>query len=458
MIVSEEHQKATTELPGPEALIEEARRRQRKRRLLIGMVAIAVAVGSGIWVASNGGTGYKPPSSLKRPSHVKSPAGAPGSAKKGTTPASIAFDGKYAISTVAFPTASEGFVLMGGYPDNKGSGVAWLERTTNGGRTWSLQPQPNFLLSSLAFNSAAYGWAYGPSLLKTTDAGRTWQRVHTEGSVFSVVPAGRYTWFAEQTAPHRASLNDCRTLLLRSTHLGANPTPVTVQPPIGSSCSVQFVDPTPLSAYAMVQQRSGAFRLVATDNGGDSWAVRAVPCTGQLTFGGSKSSLWLICPYGQPIFGDVHRTRTFQSTDGGRTWSKNQSSQGGIGTEGGPGTDGWSTVQSSPLVYWSWTELLYGRAPGEVQRTVDGGRHWRTIFPNGAIHAVPALGPISLMVPQGLVVHSASSASLVVEVYGRSVGNSVPTHFLLGATRNDGKTWSWSYLVNERTGSGQRSS
>jgi hypothetical protein len=68
-----------------EALIKEARQRQRKRRVLIGSIALIVAVAAGVWVAtggtsgtsppqgaSNGGSAINPPSSSKKPSHAKS--------------------------------------------------------------------------------------------------------------------------------------------------------------------------------------------------------------------------------------------------------------------------------------------------------------------------------------------------------------------------------------------------
>jgi heat shock protein HslJ len=74
MIVLEPRQ-TTTDLPDAEALIKEARQRQRKRRIFVGIVVLVVALASGIWIASAGGT--KAPSSSKKPGPVKS-AGAAG--------------------------------------------------------------------------------------------------------------------------------------------------------------------------------------------------------------------------------------------------------------------------------------------------------------------------------------------------------------------------------------------
>jgi photosystem II stability/assembly factor-like uncharacterized protein len=428
-----------------EALIKEARERQHKRRLSIGIVVLIVAVASGIWAASGGGSATKPPSTSKKPGHTKTPVSTPSSTRKGATPLSIDFDGKYGLSTPAFPTASEGFVAFGGLVSGNGPGVAWLERTTDGGRTWSIQP--NFTQSFVAFNSAADGWAYGPSLLKTTDAGRTWQRVHIEGflgSVASVVTAGRYTWFTEQPRPGAHSNPACvaTPLLFRSTRLGADPSPITVQPSLGGYCTTQFIALTGLNAYLLFVKRSDASRLAATSDGGNSWALRTVPCDGTL-IDENSFLLGLSCPYGQPGEGLV---RMFDSNDGGSTWVKVRPFNGGFVNENGPLVG--SLVRSSSLVAWSWTEYIGAFGAGAVERTADGGRHWRTIFPNGAIHVVPPLRPVSFMLPVALVVRSASSALLAVEVYARSG----PNHFLLGTTTNGGSTWRWSYLVNERSG------
>ena len=186
-------------------------------------------------------------------------------------------------------------------------------------------------------------------------------------------------------------------------------------------------------------------RIAATNNGGNSWALRAVPCDGFLV-AENPSLLGMSCPYGQSLDSSgVRRLRMFESTDGGSTWSKARPINGGFVNENGPLVG--SFVQSSSLVAWSWTEYI-GSGAGAVERTVDGGRHWRTIFPSGVMHVVPPITPVLFMLPVDFAARSSSSAYLVVEVYERSGS----THFLLGTTKNRGSTWRWSYLVNERSG------
>jgi DNA-binding beta-propeller fold protein YncE len=76
---------STSEHPDAEALIEEARQRQRKRRLYVASAVLIVAVASGVWVSSNGGSAVKLPSTSRKPTHVTSPAPTP-SRRTPTTP------------------------------------------------------------------------------------------------------------------------------------------------------------------------------------------------------------------------------------------------------------------------------------------------------------------------------------------------------------------------------------
>ena len=213
------------------------------------------------------------------------------------------------------------------------------------------------------------------------------------GSAGSVVTDGRYTWVDEQP---KSTTNRTSTVRRRCCFalpaFGANPTLITVQPSLRGSCSTQFVAPTGLSVYILFVDRAGATRLAATNNGGNSWAFRTAPCDGFLVAENS-SLLGLSCPYGQVLdTSGYRRVHIFQSADGGTTWSQIRPINGGFVNENGPLVG--SFVQSSSLVAWSWTEYI-GSGAGAVERTVDGGRHWRTIFPKWrdasgpATHACP---------------------------------------------------------------------
>jgi hypothetical protein len=124
---------AAAEHPEADALIEEARQRQRKRRLLIGSIALVVVVAAGAWAAARGGSATKPPSTSKKAGHTKTPARAPGSAKKGVTSRAVGTVGPWVLG-IAFPSASHGFasVLRCGAVHC----FLGIEASADGGVTW----------------------------------------------------------------------------------------------------------------------------------------------------------------------------------------------------------------------------------------------------------------------------------------------------------------------------------
>ena len=77
MTLLNEHRLTPNGSTEADALIEEARQRQRRRRLWVGSILLVVAVASAVWAASNGGSAVKGPSSSKNASHAKSVASTP---------------------------------------------------------------------------------------------------------------------------------------------------------------------------------------------------------------------------------------------------------------------------------------------------------------------------------------------------------------------------------------------
>ena len=120
-----------------------------------------------------------------------SPAASPSTANASSTPARIGFE----PVSVTFVSADQGWVL-GSVPCGS-TRCAAIERTTDGGRTWTSAPAPKAPVVSgigtdsgvtsgiagLRFATPRDGWAFGPDLWATHDGGATWNKVSLHGPV-----------------------------------------------------------------------------------------------------------------------------------------------------------------------------------------------------------------------------------------------------------------------------------
>jgi photosystem II stability/assembly factor-like uncharacterized protein len=152
-----------------ELLIREARARQRRRRLIgAAAVAIVAAAGLSLWAAIPGRTG----------------AARTGGGAEGTTSRGIDNTGRVQVTKVG---------TSGGVTWAINSRGMWL--TTNGGRTWRPSAPADLRRGGLvdqraievAFVNPRRGWLLAMSathrveLSRTTDGGRTWERLHPSG-------------------------------------------------------------------------------------------------------------------------------------------------------------------------------------------------------------------------------------------------------------------------------------
>jgi photosystem II stability/assembly factor-like uncharacterized protein len=142
-----------------EALIREARARQRRRRLIgAGAVAVLAAAGLSVWAALPGGG-----------------KGAAGPRRDGAARAVRGIDdtGRVQISKVG----TSGGVTWA----INGRGM-WL--TTNGGRTWRASTPPHLRgvvdltdeVQQVEFVDAHHGWVISATIDRTSDGGRSWRR------------------------------------------------------------------------------------------------------------------------------------------------------------------------------------------------------------------------------------------------------------------------------------------
>lgn len=101
--------------------------------------------------------------------------------------------------SVSFPSASDGFVL-GEVPCGTADCPSML-KTTNGGRTWTTVGVPNTAylepseqqpetINQVMFANSNDGWAFGPALWATTNGGASWHMETVGGPVLAMMSAG----------------------------------------------------------------------------------------------------------------------------------------------------------------------------------------------------------------------------------------------------------------------------
>ena len=177
-----------------------------------------------------------------------------------------------------------------------------------GGVYSALTQVPVPALDAVQFVSGQQGWAVGAGrVLATTDGGQTWTRQYSGPAALDQVDFidARHGWAAGTSG------------LLRTTDGGATWT--SVGDPCGAIRSVHFV--TPGVGYAVaggsqVRIDGGVpapvvgGELLATTNGGQTWAALPAPAQAQTACFTSPSSGFLGTP------GKIWRT-----SDGGRNWS-----------------------------------------------------------------------------------------------------------------------------------------
>jgi photosystem II stability/assembly factor-like uncharacterized protein len=99
---------------------------------------------------------------------------------------------KFEVQSASFVSAQTGFVLGArkcSRTDNPAPCPALLEKTVNGGKTWTAVPAPKVPLtqpfqtppknavSTVRFMNANVGWLFNPGLWQTTDGGKHWHSI-----------------------------------------------------------------------------------------------------------------------------------------------------------------------------------------------------------------------------------------------------------------------------------------
>ena len=125
----------------------------------------------------------------------------------------------FEADSASFVSAQAGFVL-GARGCSRLPCKARLEKTVNGGRTWTSVPVPAVSLvptyttspasavSAVRFENANDGWLLGPALWATTDGGQQWHRMSLPGEVITLAASDGVAFAVSE--PANGGLNQAR--------------------------------------------------------------------------------------------------------------------------------------------------------------------------------------------------------------------------------------------------------
>jgi len=273
---------------------------------------------------------------------------------------------------IYFINATTGWAAGGRQASVHGPGQAAILFTQDGGKIWTLQDADlQNPLFSVYFGDKDTGWTFGlGAMWETQDGGKTWE---------SMLPPPDEEAGPGEGGFGRRRLRGLRSgtfagttklwgidLMGRLVHLaddGKSMVPVAV--PAGSLSDIAFVSPDAGCAVG----EYGA--ILTTDDGGQSWTVRARIKADILRSiaPASAENIWCVGPDGVVC----------QSSDGGQTWSPVD-----IGVEAdfqdvsfADASNGWILARIAPQGGRRGGEFGGGgEVTGVILKTSDGGKTW----------------------------------------------------------------------------------
>src|SRR5215471_14729026 len=423
-------------LPRPgtfERVSAQARRRRARQALLATAGAVAVAAVAAVVIptvaipalesgrqSSAAGASHGPAASPGRtapppssPGPAATPAGRPVPAGPVPPPLSVTFVG-----------VDTGWVMGQKLPARQCDRPAApacisLRRTDTSGSAWRTVhappahgPNGTSGVSQIRFLTRSDGWAFGPQLWATHNAGRTWTQIATGGLRVTALEArGRrvFAVWARCAGTGAGFASRCASFTVYSSPAGGDAwapvlkAPVAGPGPGGGAASLLLTGTT---AYLLSPAGSlfagpltGAFLQPVQGATGAAGQPPAPPCpagppqpggqpSGALLASGPPASLDLLCT-GQSAGGQQHKT-IYASSDGGQTWQR---------TGQAPAAGTASFLSASPS-----GALVLATSLG-IEVSTDGGTTWLaaggTMPPGGFAYAGMTTDTQGVAVPAG---------------------------------------------------------
>jgi hypothetical protein len=427
-------------LPPPgtfEHVSRQARRLRARRALLAAAGALAVAViaavavpqlvipalGTGRQASATGGLS----SAAAVPQHPATAA--PGSPPAPAGPPSPAVAPAPPRLSVTFVGAATGWAMGQSLPAGQCDQPAApacivLRRTDSGGAAWRTVhappahgPNGSTGVSQIRFLTRSDGWAFGPQLWATHNAGRTWTQIATGGLRVTALEARGQRVFAiwaRCTGTGAGFASRCTSFTVYSSPAGSDAwapalSPAAATPgPAGGAASLLLTGTTayllspvgslfagPLTGGGLqpIQQATGAAgRLPGPPCPAGSPQPDGQP-SGALLAAGPPSGLDLLCA-GQSADGRQQKT-IYASSDGGQTWQR---------TGQAPAAGTASFLSASPS-----GALVLATSLG-IEVSTNGGATWSaaggTMPPGGFAYAGMTTDAQGVAVPAGPAQHS----------------------------------------------------
>ncbi len=303
----------------------------------------------------------------------------------------------------------------------------WLATTSDGGRSWSVEPRRFSLFANPVFDGSRAGWTQGVDphrILRfyvTHDGGRSWTPAESAAGADSVTGdvsvAGGVVWAVGTTS---CAGTGCRWIVMHGPASGDRLPATAAQPLPPTNQNTTTISASSATTAYVAAPAAHRTVIYATHDGGQHWQRFRDPCSGGSTEFGviatSTDSLWRVCVRSKQFFAE-------RSTDGGARWSGQRL----------PFIPLYAFKPVSSQVAWSQD------VHGTIYRTADGGVSWQPVWHSGGPHgrSMPGLSPI-------LSAQSPDDASLLVQLTrGPTSRDRVPrsTNLIVYRTDNAGQSW-----------------